>query len=193
MFSFKQYFYHLNEAQLKNAEILVGRFQPFHNGHAAAVDMMKDPVIVIVKGEKSSSDRERNPLTFEQQKQLIHAVYPNVPVFQVPNAHLPTIISTLGLHGYNVTKVYTGSDRIQRYRAMVDEHNKKVELQRLDPQPDQISMAPVDVEFVETPRYDSATTVRQAVRDNDFHLYSIMMPPPINSRETFEQLRKLMQ
>ena len=39
---------------MKNAQLLLGRFQPFHNGHSRIVNAMKNPVITVVKGAKSS-------------------------------------------------------------------------------------------------------------------------------------------
>ena len=89
----------INEAvELKSskASLLVGRFQPFHVGHEYAVKQMKfTPVVAIVKGKKSSKNKDENPLSEEFQEKMIKSVFPHIKTIIVDNAYVPAIIGKI--------------------------------------------------------------------------------------------------
>lgn len=58
----------------------IGRFQPFHNGHAEVIDRalkLAKNVLVIV-GSANQARSLRNPFTLEERKSLISKIYPTV-------------------------------------------------------------------------------------------------------------------
>lgn len=73
------------------ALVFIGRFQPFHLGHAKVVDRaleLADEVIIVV-GSAFSSRRLYNPFTFEERKGMIKSVYPDKNVKVVPVSDYP--------------------------------------------------------------------------------------------------------
>lgn len=60
----------------------LGRFQPFHKGHHETVKEYKQEYdeLVVVVGSAAKSGTERNPLTFEQRKEVIEACHPEVEI-----------------------------------------------------------------------------------------------------------------
>lgn len=187
MYSFQQFLtiQRIDESTLTPAEIFVGRFQPFHKGHSFIISKMKNPVVLIVKGAKSSEDKTKNPLSFEQQRDLIHSVHPNVPVFETPSAFLPAVVAFLKEKGYTATKAFAGADRITGYKDQIKRANAKAGQMTADGK----LIEPIDMAFEETPRITSATTVRDAIRNSDFKTYQDLMPKQLATKKTFDALR----
>lgn len=62
--------------------IFLGRFQPFHNGHAKIINyIIKQNVKPIIMIGSTNKDRclDKNPLNFSQRKALIQTVFPTIP------------------------------------------------------------------------------------------------------------------
>lgn len=106
---------------------LIGRFQPFHNGHKHLIDYgleHAEKVIVLVGGSNKARSF-KNPFTFEEREQMIHWTYedaggdipdrvvveplPDVPgnddawlgnVYAAVNKHAPSSNYTLGIVGF---------------------------------------------------------------------------------------------
>jgi cytidyltransferase-like protein len=112
--------------ELKDVVIFPGRTQPPHVGHVKLVEKMKkenpdaEPIIILVKGEKSSQDTIKNPFSAELQKKYLQQAIPGVHVEIFNNAYLPGIIETLKEKGMNVTKVYSGPDRAASYKSILE-------------------------------------------------------------------------
>jgi len=67
----------------KKYGIFMGRMQPFHLGHQAVInEILLDGLIPVIVLGSSNLDRDltKNPLTFEQRKELIQLVYPNIEI-----------------------------------------------------------------------------------------------------------------
>lgn len=68
---------------MKKYGLFIGRFQPFHLGHQAIVNEIildgKIPIIAI--GDDNGTDIKRNPLSYEQRKELIKLIYPTECLF----------------------------------------------------------------------------------------------------------------
>lgn len=167
--TFKEY---LIESAVEH-DLFVGRFQPFHKGHAAIVAEMKNPIIAIVKRKRSSEDKHNNPLTFEQQKFLINSVFPKAIVIEVANANLHGMLYHLKNEGKTIRSVFAGEDRIEGYRKSVERSNAETGK---------------TTTVIQTPRITSATTVRETIRSNNFEDYKTMMPLELANEEIFKML-----
>jgi len=53
--------------------IFIGRFQPFHNGHLAAIKwiLKKEKEIFIIIGSSQESSTKNNPFSFSERKEMI--------------------------------------------------------------------------------------------------------------------------
>ena len=158
----------------EKVSIFVGRFQPFHLGHAKIVKMMKyKPLILLVKGAGTSEDKNKNPLSAEYQEKLIKKVYPNVEVRIVKNAFLNPIVYHIQKSGEQVVaELLAGPDRIDHYRKRLEKEYP-------------------EIEYTKTPRFTSATDVRNAIKNGDEEEFKKLMPPKLYSE--WDHLRKLIQ
>lgn len=149
-------------------ELFLGRMQPLHKGHQKIIKGMKNGIVVVVKGKASSEDKARNPLDIETQQRLLAKAVPGVPVSVSPNGFLPGILGYFRKQGKEIVKIYCGADRIADYSKAISDANKK--------------MAPeyhYQVEFEETERFTSATSVRKAIRTGDYDTFKTLMPREI--------------
>lgn len=66
---------------MNNRAVIVGRFQPFHEGHKQVVDSYIDEYeLVLAIGSASEEGTEENPLSFEDRKKIIRGCYPEVEI-----------------------------------------------------------------------------------------------------------------
>lgn len=147
---------------MKTCTIYMGRFQPFHKGHQAALKKVKgEKVLVIVRGRLSKV--KDNPIPVEMQINMINKVV-DIPVEVFGSGYLPDVIemvrSKLSL---DPKKVICGEDRIKQYKAQIDRANKTLE-------------APLAIEFVVADRITSATKVREAIRSGDEKAFKANVP-----------------
>ncbi len=174
------------EPAKKKVVILHGRFSPFTAGHRAIVEKMKKesklPVVVyIVKGAKSSADKEKNPFDAKTQKMLIMKSAKGL-VDQVkiaPDGFIPNIIGLARQDGLEPTAFYGGPDRKAAYTAMI----KKLDQKELKLN---VKFAPINVRIEGI----SATKVRNALKDNDFETFMKMTKG--YDKKIFNELRKKM-
>ena len=80
---------YVNKVKSKTASLFLGRMQPIHNGHEAIIKMMKNPIVALVKGGKSSEDKKRNPFDEKYQIKLIKKLNPSVTVITAPSGYIP--------------------------------------------------------------------------------------------------------
>lgn len=154
----------------EEVQIFLGRLQPIHNGHDAIINMMENPVVVLVKGNKSSKDKDKNPLSESYQTELIHKLNPNVKVVVAPTGYIPDIISTLRKRSMEVNEVLSGSDRIKSYQRQLNNANKKL-----------ASNKQFKIRFIETPRITSATEIRESIKSGDIETFKKLVPNKIHS------------
>jgi len=165
----------------KPIEVFLGRMQPIHLGHIKIIKKMKNPIVILVKGAKSSLDKNRNPLSAEVQTLLLRKAVPGIKVIIARNGYLPEIFTDLRETGhYEVNKLYAGADRIKGYKGQIDSVNKKLDDQKQ-----------FEIEYVETERFTSATKVREIIRNGDFEGFKKLMPKQLHSE--FEMLRGLIK
>lgn len=72
--------------------LVVGRFQPFHNGHKALVKKAVEDCVDVTVGVGSSNAKPslRNPFSFDERRQMVQAVFgDSVRVVALPDIHDP--------------------------------------------------------------------------------------------------------
>lgn len=163
--------------QDKKVELFIGRFQPPHIGHMAIIKKMKNPVVALVKGAKSSKDTTRNPLDGDTQVRLLKKAMPGVTVMVVASGYIPDILNTIRKEGMEVTAMYAGEDRFSMYSSQIEKFNERVE----DDQK-------MEVQMKKTPRVTSATDVRNSIKDDDYETFKKLMPKALHGE--WDMLRK---
>jgi predicted nucleotidyltransferase len=119
-------------------------------------------------------------LSAKDQIKYLKKLFSSLDVLEVPTGFIPDIINAIRKDGKEVVTVYAGSDRIAGYKKMIDVYNKKLG----DDQQ-------MNVKFKKTPRVTSATTVRDAIRDDDIETFKKNMPKKLHSE--WESLRKIIK
>lgn len=69
--------------------LVVGRFQPLHNGHAALIRHARERcgTVVVAIGSAQAKPSLRNPFTLEERRRMLAAAFPGLAVFDVPDLH----------------------------------------------------------------------------------------------------------
>lgn len=105
--------------------LVLGRFQPFHFGHQNIVnEIMLDGLrpLVAIGSINYSRDKEKNPLSFQERKELIQMIY-------------PTEVDVIGLYDFtDWTDWFDNVLNTIKYSALVEPsdvtlyyHNKEVD------------------------------------------------------------------
>ena len=165
------------EKELEDVNVLIGRFQPFHNGHLKMAKVMKEknnlPCIIAVvhPGHNSSG---KSPFDEDLVKKYMEAVVREngdtiCGFFIINRGLLGVIYGTAKNHGFNIKLIGAGEDRISDY-------NKQIEYLKKNG-----SDFPKDMSIVKTPRSTSATEVREKIKNEDFTAFKKLVPPSISS------------
>lgn len=160
-----------------------GRAQPWHRGHDAMIQLAKKKLeelgaekilILIVKGGKTSMNKDENPLTEKDQKALVEAVYAgddSVVVSDTPlaNGSLFAIIQKLGEMKAYMVGWLAGEDRIGDYEKLLKSFNASVWLKDHASLPIKVNSKGIaDVQMIQTPRVMSGTAARESAKTMDF-------------------------
>lgn len=151
------------------AIIGVGRLNPPTRGHAVLVRKMEElakihgaiPILYIVDGEKSSKDRNRNPLTGQQRLVIARKFFPGIKVDLVANAY--EVLEILDLQGLKPKVWVAGSDRASKYRKLLESENITGEVFEIDREAGEADGV-------------SATAAREAALKGDMIEFSHQMP-----------------
>lgn len=167
----------LNEATKDHLTIIPGRFQPFHIGHQKMSQGTEGfPVYVIIKGAKSSADKEKNPFSVEDQKRFIKkAMGSRAEVMVATTAYIPALVEQVEAEMKGkVVEVIAGDDRIADYTR-------------------QISKTPLvdQLKFTKAQRFASATDVRNAIKNGDLKTFKKLMPSALHS--DFETMKSILE
>ena len=165
------------DKKLEDVNILIGRFQPFHNGHLKMAKAMKKendlPCIVAVvhPGHNSSG---KSPFDEDLVKKYMEAVVREngdtlCGFFIVTRGLLGVIYGASKSHGFNVKMIGAGEDRESDYKKQIDYLKKNG------------SDFPSDMSIIKTPRTTSATEVREKIKNEDFTSFKKLVPPSISS------------
>ncbi|MGB0652742.1 MAG: adenylyltransferase/cytidyltransferase family protein [Thermoplasmatota archaeon] len=71
--------------------LVVGRFQPLHNGHAALLKAAAEDCVhvTVALGSSNAKQAVRNPFTVDERTAMLAAVAPDARVVPVPDLHDP--------------------------------------------------------------------------------------------------------
>jgi len=162
-------------------EVFLGRMQPIHNGHIKAIKKMKNPVIVLVKGEQSSKDKKKNPFDAQYQQRLLKkALGANLRIIVSRTGFIPEILSAIRGIGFEPVTIVAGPDRFGKYKGQVDSINKSL--------PEEKKFR---VKMKEAERVTSATKVRDAIRNGDLPVFRKVMPKELHGE--WKTMRNLLK
>ena len=144
----------------------IGRFQPLTSGHMKMINELKkfkNAYIFIVKGKKTSKDKDKNPFDIDLQKEMIKKVAPKIDVIEIPSGFFVDEIEKLP---ENEFYLLCGSDRVKGYERMLSYlENKKVNI----------------LEILRSNEDISATKVRQALKNDNKKEFEKMTPKEIHN------------
>lgn len=172
------------DPKAKTVSIFLGRMQPLHKAHEYIINSMKNPIVLLVKGKESGTDKTKNPFDEQYQLKMLKKVFPRLDVRVVSTGYVPDIAIELRKEGIEVVAVHAGSDRLPSYERQFDGLNKKLD-----------DNQKFDVRFNQTPAkirsMVSATEVRNAIKNNDLEFFKKSMPKELWGE--WETMKKKMQ
>jgi cytidyltransferase-like protein len=148
---------------MKNAIVMIGRFQPFHRGHMCIAQKIKrnfpdHELIIAVVERKADRCDERSPWPSRFIIRTIREVL-SVYVMEVFNAHPVYILDQWEHTKRNYDILVCGPDRQDAYEAMIATTDHQIQVHTMD----------------EIPNI-RATTVREVVHYNDAYAFEHLMP-----------------
>lgn len=163
----------------KRVNIIVGRFQPFHNGHLSMAydlhELNKLPVVIVVvyPGHNKSGNSPFNTSTIKSMMSNLandsEGVIKDYCI--VKRGFINDILDKLREMGYEPVLWGAGEDRINDYQKQLEHNYKKGNELKLDP----------DFQLVKTDRYGSATEVRKEIKSGQFGQFKKLVPKSVQS------------
>ena len=202
----------LREAKADQVGVTIGRFQPFHRGHAEVIRNLArrfSKVIVIVAGNGKD---KKNPFSYDTRLDLIKKSLPDVfSKLEVHKAqfggknsgYLPGVLSDISkntnssVEGDTAVTILVGEDRFEDVKKQID-HARQLKQQgksTLDFDPDLAIVQKLpDVKGDDEAGRVSGTRVRQALVDGDQKSFADMMDPhlvsnPVDLKDIYARLR----
>jgi len=174
----------------KEVVIMPGRFQPFHNGHIAALKnaskVFGKPVVAL----QILSKNEKSPFPDELLQKIGKEVVKNEKEIQdffiYPNTYgktvIPLFVRFLRDNGYETVGVGSGSDRIKAYTPQI----KYIKSDRTDT----IVSPDFELQMVDAraPGGPSGTKTRNAITSGDEAAFKEMVPKYLH--KYFNELKK---
>lgn len=173
---------------MKRVNILLGRFQPFTQGHYVCIEtarkLKKLPTVICMIDTPESKVDKRHPFSSD----LLLDVYADLftqdhniaDVVLVKNANIVAISAELGSRGYQIASWTCGTDRYDSYSRMAEKYREKSDLSD-------------DFEVIEVKRTDediSATKARNCLLGDDIEGFTSLMPSKMTvSSDMFETLK----
>ena len=159
-------------SELKDVNLIVGRFQPFHDGHLKMAKFLKEKngfptvAVVVYPGHNKSG---KSPFSEDTIKKYMSGVTNDSDEIEdfiiVQRGLIGSAIVKLLDKGYRPVLVGAGEDRMDDYTKQI-EYTKKSDIK------DKVK----DLELVQTPRVTSATKVREAIKDEDYLGFKRLVP-----------------
>ena len=161
----------------KAVNVLIGRFQPFHSGHLKMAKKLKEKnnlpsfVVVVLPGHNKSG---KSPFDERIVKQYMEAVVKDNPedlvdYMIVDRGLVGSIINKLVMMGLEPHLIAAGDDRKDYYEKQI-EYIKRSDL---------IDNLPKDFGLEVTPRFTSATEVRDKLKSEDFASLKKLLPKSV--------------
>ena len=66
-------------------KVFIGRWQPFHDGHAKLIKLYTNPGDILIIGIRDTEQNENNPYTVEEREVMIKRVFPDAKTFEIPD------------------------------------------------------------------------------------------------------------
>jgi len=148
--------------------VLIGRFQPVtFGGHGKMYNEAKKlghPVVIfVVRGEKS--DPKKSPFPLDLTIEMVRSTFPEATVLHVGSAFIGDFVKILRDQNMEPTTIFCGTDRAKSYRKQIESYSDVWNLK-------------LDLHEVERNSEDvSATSVRDAIKNNDRILFQNMTAP----------------
>jgi len=146
--------------------IVLGRFSGPHLGHVSllkkSINENDKTYLVIITGNKTSMDKDRNPLSFEVKKELFQYNFPNIIITEYSRGYIPDILKDLDIYGYKVygdITIYCGEDNFYNYTQQV-KYLPGIDVVKMD-------RNIIDV---------SGTQIRDLIRTNELEKVRKLMP-----------------
>jgi len=167
---------------INDVAIFPGRFQPFHNGHIAALKKTSMTFGVPVIPIQILSVRDESPFPPELLNKIGKAVQNEfsswmADYFLYPQDRktvIPQMVQFLRDKDYYPIAMGAGSDRIKSYESQV----KYLNSDKSDvPMNQQFKLEMVDERIVDGP---SGTKVREAIQNNDYELFKTLVPKSVH-------------
>jgi len=165
------------EKELQDVNLLVGRFQPFHNGHLNMVKKMAEKnelpsiIAVVHPGHNRSG---KTPFDEDLVSKYMETVVKEnagkiLGYFIINRGLLGIIYGKAKELGYSVKSIAAGDDRIDDYKKQT-EYLKKAG-----------GDFPDDIEIIQTPRSSSGTEVRGKIDNEDFVGFKKLVPHAVST------------
>jgi len=170
---------------VKKVNIIVGRFQPFHNGHLSMAkdlfDVNKHPVVIVVvhPGHNNSG---QSPFTISTIKTMMSNLSKDsdgiIKDFCViGRGFIYDVINKLRELNYEPVLWGAGDDRINDYKKQLELNTKRDNELKLSD----------NFQLVKTERYGSGTEVRKDIADDQFGKFKALVPKTVQG--TYSLLR----
>jgi cytidyltransferase-like protein len=161
----------------KSVNVLIGRFQPFHLGHLKMAKKLKEKnnlpsfVVVVYPGHNKSGKSPFNERIIKQYMEAVIKDNPDdlVDFIIVDRGIVGSIINKLVGMGLEPHLIASGDDRKDYYEKQI-EYIKRSDL---------IDNLPKDFGLEVTPRFTSATEVREKLKSEDFAALKKLLPKPV--------------
>jgi cytidyltransferase-like protein len=190
--TFESFLYEAAISEISNGKPVVffpGRFQPFHNGHLAALKRTSEefgkPVIALQIVSKNEDSPFPDALLNKMAKDVVAAngfladflIYP-----KGEKTVIPLMVQYLRKQGYESFGLGAGADRMKDYLRQVDYITS--------PKTDTIVDPSFTVKMVDAREGDgpSGTKVRQALKDDNQEAFNALMPKELH--KYYKELQK---
>jgi hypothetical protein len=166
-----------DQGKLKDVNLIVGRFQPFHDGHLKMAKFLKEKngnpsvAVVVYPGHNKSG---KSPFNEDTIKKYMDGVIRDekevIDYIIVQRGLIGSAIVKLLEKGYKPNLIGAGEDRM-------DDYTKQLEYVKKSDIGDQMQ----DLKLVQTPRVTSATKVREAIKDGDYSGFKKLVPKAVDN------------
>lgn len=160
----------------KRVAVIVGRFQPFHNGHLHMIDKVKqetglDTFVVVVHPGHNNS--KKSPITISVQRvifdQLVQNVDNMVDYVITNNGYMGTFLPKARAREFEPEVWAAGEDRSKGYQHMIDANEIQGNPEKLVD----------DFRIYVCDRITSGTEVRSLIQQGEFELFKAKVPQSV--------------
>lgn len=172
---------------MKKVNIIIGRFQPITKGHIKCIEVayqqLHIPTIIVMIEPKTQD--ARHPFVVYELIDMYKRMFKNDPkiidIITTKNADIVKIGSLLYEKGYQVAGWVCGTDRYASYKKMTDKYHDQAHLSD-------------DFQLIEIKRTDedvSATSLRQALLNDDYETFIRLFPQTERTKILFNKLKAM--